>query len=83
MIIGRAAATTWLRVVKRSGPGETQIYTAYSSNDGEHWTHGGTWQHTLGGNAQIGLSAENAAGFVMNFDYIRVYRLARIDRGFK
>ena len=30
----------------------------------------------LGINAQIGLSAENAAGFVMNFDYIRVYRLA-------
>ena len=76
MIIGPAAETTWLRVVKRSGPGGTELYTAYSSNDGEHWTHGGTWEHTLGINAQIGLSAENAAGFVMNFDYIRVYRLA-------
>jgi arabinan endo-1,5-alpha-L-arabinosidase len=75
MIIGPAAETTWLRVVKRSGPGGTELYTAYSSNDGEHWTHGGTWQHNLGSSAQIGLSAENAAGFFMNFDYIRVYRL--------
>jgi len=55
MIIGPAAETTWLRVVKRSGPGGTELYTAYSSNDGEHWTHGGTWQHNLGSSAQIGL----------------------------
>jgi arabinan endo-1,5-alpha-L-arabinosidase len=75
MIIGPAAETTWLRVVKRSGPGGTELYTAYSSNDGKHWIHGGTWQHNLGSSAQIGLSAENAAGFFMNFDYIRVYRL--------
>jgi hypothetical protein len=38
--------------------------------------NGGAWQHTLGSNAQIGLSAENTASFIMNFDYIRVYRLA-------
>ncbi len=33
MIIGPATATAWLRVVERSGPGGTELYTAYSSND--------------------------------------------------
>jgi arabinan endo-1,5-alpha-L-arabinosidase len=76
-IIGPAAETTWLRVVKRTGADGIEQYSAYSSNDGEHWTRGGTWQHSLGSNAQIGISAENAAGFVMDFDYVRVYRLKR------
>jgi arabinan endo-1,5-alpha-L-arabinosidase len=77
MIVGPAAETTWLRLVKRTGGDGTELYASYSSNDGEHWTRGGTWKHNLGSSAQIGISAENAAGFVMDFDYVRVYRLKR------
>ena len=47
MIIGRAGQTTWLPAVKRTGADGIDRYTAYSSNDGEHWTRGGTWQHNL------------------------------------
>jgi arabinan endo-1,5-alpha-L-arabinosidase len=77
MIVGPAAETTWLRLVKRAGANGNELYTAYTSNDGEHWTRGGTWPHRLGRGAQIGISAENAAGFVMDFDYVRVYSLKR------
>jgi len=77
MIVGPAAATTWLRLVKRTRTDGTELYTAYTSNDDEHWMRGGTWEHNLGAGAQIGISAENAAGFTMDFDYVRVYRLKR------
>jgi len=77
MIVGPAAETTWLRIVKRTGKDGTELYTAYTSTDDEHWTRGGTWQHNLGPAAQIGISAENVAGFFMDFDYVRVYRLRR------
>jgi arabinan endo-1,5-alpha-L-arabinosidase len=77
--IGQAAPTTWLRVAKHSngngGVSGGELYTAYSSTDGEHWIRGGTWQHSLGSGAQIGISAENAAGATINFDYMRVYTL--------
>jgi arabinan endo-1,5-alpha-L-arabinosidase len=58
---------------KAQGSGE--LYTAYTSTDGQQWIRGGTWQHSLGSAAQIGISAENAAGFTINFDYVRVYTL--------
>jgi arabinan endo-1,5-alpha-L-arabinosidase len=77
--VGQAAATTWLRIAKHSnghgGVSGGELYTAYTSTDGEHWIRGGTWQHTLGSGAQIGISAENAAGATINFDYVRVYQL--------
>lgn len=65
---------TWLRIVKRQVNG-LEIYSAYSSNDGVHWVRGGAWQHNLGAGAQIGISAENAAGVTIDFDYVRVYKL--------
>ena len=34
-------------------------------------------QHRLGSGAQIGISAQNAAGATIDFDYVRVYRLKR------
>jgi arabinan endo-1,5-alpha-L-arabinosidase len=74
-VVGTAAATSWLRIVRRANGDLGELYTAYSSTDGEHWTKGGVWQHQLGSSAQIGISAENAAGFTMDFDYVRVYRL--------
>ena len=78
--VGQAAATTWLRIAKHSNlpsnaSGGGEIYTAYTSTDGEHWIRGGTWQHSLGSGAQIGISAENTPGFTVNFDYVRVYTL--------
>ncbi len=75
MEIGPAGATTWLRIVKHERNDGLELYTAYTSNDGTHWTKGGTWQHTLGSGAQIGIAAENTAGFTVDFDYVRVYRL--------
>jgi arabinan endo-1,5-alpha-L-arabinosidase len=65
---------TWLRIVKRQVNGY-EIYSAYSSNDGVHWVRGGAWQHNLGAAAQIGISAENAVGYTIDFDYVRVYKL--------
>jgi arabinan endo-1,5-alpha-L-arabinosidase len=72
--IGPAGQTTWLRIACRhTGSGE--LYTSYSSTDGKTWTKGGTWQDSLGSGAMIGISAENTAGFTMDFDYVRVYAL--------
>ena len=74
--VGTAGQTTWLRIAKHSNGDTGELYTAYTSNDGYNWTRGTTWQHQLGSGAQIGISAENAPGFTMSFDYVRVYRRA-------
>lgn len=73
--VGTAGKTTWLRIVCRHDGARGDLYSAYSSTDGIHWTRGGTWRAQLGPDAQIGIAAENAAGFTMDFDYVRVYRL--------
>lgn len=65
---------TWLRVVAEPHDWYEQ-YTAYASIDGAHWYKGSTWTHTLGANAKIGLAAQNAAGFTVEFDYVRVSRV--------
>ena len=70
--IGPPAQTTWLRIVKRSAR-DGERYTAYTSTDGYSWIRGTTWLHQLGPGAQIGLSAENAPGVTVNFDYVHVY----------
>ncbi len=75
--IGTPGQTTWLRIVKHGDADEGERYTAYTSNDGYNWTRGTTWRHQLGTSAQIGISALNAPGFTMSFDYVRVYRLDR------
>ncbi len=75
MTIGPVGVSTWLRIAKRTRLDGVELYTAYTSNDGVHWTHGGTWQHQLGANAQIGIAAQNTPGFTVDFDYVRVYRL--------
>jgi arabinan endo-1,5-alpha-L-arabinosidase len=74
-VVGQAGKTTWLRIVKHGNGNAGELYTAYSSMDGVHWAKGGTWQHALGSGAQIGISAENAAGFTVDFNYVHVYRL--------
>ncbi len=75
MTIGPVGHTTWLRIVKHERNDGLELYSAYTSNDGAHWTRGGTWQHFLGSGAQIGIAAQNIAGITVNFDYVRVYRL--------
>ena len=69
--------TTWLRIVARAGArtGE-QRYTGYSSIDGRRWVRGATWTHELA-DVQIALFAMGGVGHRADFDYVRVYRLAR------
>ncbi len=78
MVVGSPGQTTWLRIAKRKHNGKER-YTAYTSDDGERWTRGGTWDHQLGNGAQIGIAAENRVGFTMDFDYVRVYQLQKGD----
>jgi arabinan endo-1,5-alpha-L-arabinosidase len=73
---GTVGQTTWLRIACHSIGSQGALYIAYSSPDGIHWTKAGTWQHQLCSSAQIGIAADNAAGFTIDFDYVRVYRLA-------
>ncbi len=67
---------TYLRIVKRAGDNDEDLYTAYTSRDGVNWNRGGTWTHTLGADARVGLVSMGGSGFVANFDYVRVHRLA-------
>jgi arabinan endo-1,5-alpha-L-arabinosidase len=57
--------------------GDTESYTAYTSQDGRVWVRGGTWTHSLGNDAQIALASfglqDPAANFTAEFDYVRVY----------
>jgi arabinan endo-1,5-alpha-L-arabinosidase len=78
---------TYLRIVvehlhgveQREAGGDTERYTAYTSQDGETWVRGGVWTHSLG-DEQIGLVSMGATDQVVNpitaqFDYVRVYSL--------
>jgi arabinan endo-1,5-alpha-L-arabinosidase len=77
-IVGPPADWTYLRIVKRTQGGQ-ELYTAYTSIDGQHWDRGGTWTHKLGSDARIGLVSMGGSGFTAHFDYVRVYRLNHGD----
>jgi arabinan endo-1,5-alpha-L-arabinosidase len=79
---------TYLRIVverltgaeQAEAGGDTERYTAYTSQDGITWVRGGTWTHSLGDDALIGLVAMGATDQVTSditaeFDYVRVYSL--------
>jgi arabinan endo-1,5-alpha-L-arabinosidase len=79
---------TYLRIVverltgaeQREAGGDTERYTAYTSQDGVTWVRGGTWTHSLGDDALIGLVSMGATGQVTStitaeFDYVRIYSL--------
>ena len=78
---------TYLRIVverltgaeSAAAGGDTESYTAYTSQDGQTWVRGGTWTHSLGADAQIALAAfgltDPAQTFTAEFDYVRVYSL--------
>jgi arabinan endo-1,5-alpha-L-arabinosidase len=71
---GPAAETLWLRVARRI-VGQEEHFTAYSSRDGSYWSRAGTWTHSLGTGARIGLVSQAGSGFVAQFDHVRVYEL--------
>jgi arabinan endo-1,5-alpha-L-arabinosidase len=78
---------TYLRIVverlngaeRRAAGGDTEAYTAYTSQDGTTWVRGGTWTHSLGTDAQIALAffgvQPGGGEFTAEFDYVRVYSL--------
>ena len=79
-VVGPPADRTWLRVVRRGVPGstgDTERYTAYTSQDGTRWVRGGTWTHDLGDDARIGLVSMGGTGFSADFDYVEVSSLGR------
>ena len=78
---------TYLRIVvevltgaeQREAGGDTERYTAYTSQDGVTWVRGGVWTHSLG-DASIGLVSMGATDQVTQpitaeFDHVRVYSL--------
>ncbi len=73
-VVGAPGEWVYLRIVKESTK-EGELYTAYTSADGEHWVRGGTWTHELGSDASIGLVSMGGSGFNATFDYVRVYKL--------
>ena len=73
-VVGPPAAWTYLRIARRTRP-DDELYTAYTSRDGVAWVHGGTWTHTLGRDARIGLVAMGGVGYTAQFDYVRVYTI--------
>ncbi len=85
---------TYLRIVveqlrgkvRAEALGDTERYTAYTSQDGRHWVRGGAWTHSLGCDARIGLIAmgqtsETVGTFTADFDYVRVSTLRSGPRG--
>jgi arabinan endo-1,5-alpha-L-arabinosidase len=82
-----AEERTYLRIVverltgaeRKAAGGDTESYTAYTSQDGQAWVRGGTWTHSLGPDAQIALAAfglqDPAQDYTAEFDYVRVYTL--------
>jgi arabinan endo-1,5-alpha-L-arabinosidase len=74
-VVGTPGATTWLRLdVHREGGLER--YTAYSSQDGRTWVGGGTWTHSLGAGARLGLVAMGGPGWHATFIRVAVSSLS-------
>ncbi len=74
-VIGPPADWTYLRIAVKHAHNQ-ELYTGYTSRDGQTWVRGGTWTHQLGGRARIGLVSMGGSGFTALFDYVRVYRLS-------
>jgi arabinan endo-1,5-alpha-L-arabinosidase len=84
---------TYLRIVvehlsgaeQREAGGDTERYTAYTSQDGTTWVRGGVWTHSLS-DEQIGLVSMAATDQVVDpitaeFDYVRISSLKGGRRG--
>jgi arabinan endo-1,5-alpha-L-arabinosidase len=65
---------TWLRLdVRREG--ESERWTAWSSQDGRDWVGGGTWTHRLGPAVRLGLVAMGGGGRAVTFGPLTVSAL--------
>lgn len=73
-VVGPVGRWTYLRILRHT-VGRQVAYTAYTSLDGRHWDHGGTWTHDLGSHARIGLISMGGSGFTSSFAYLRVLRI--------
>jgi arabinan endo-1,5-alpha-L-arabinosidase len=69
-VAGPVGEWTYLRIVHTG----TDLYTAYTSPDGRHWDHGGTWTASLDA-PRIGLISMGGAGFTSRFAYVHVTTL--------
>ena len=78
-VVGPPGEWTDLRVVRRSEGGQ-EYYTPYTRQDGGKWVRGGTYTHTLGEGAQLGLIAMGGEGFTATFEYVRVSKLKPGDK---
>ena len=74
-VVGPVGTWTYLRIVHERRHG-IDSYTAYTSLDGQHWEHGGTWDHNLGTSPRIGLVSMGGTGFISRFDYVNVAALS-------
>ncbi|NIY63118.1 arabinan endo-1 5-alpha-L-arabinosidase [Streptomyces malaysiensis] len=52
---------------------ETEVRAA-TSTDGVRWTHTGVWTLPTVSRLRIGRVAQNTAGAIARFDYVRTYR---------
>jgi arabinan endo-1,5-alpha-L-arabinosidase len=75
-VVGPVGDWTYLRIVRKLRGG-TDTYTAYTSLDGRHWDHGGTWTHDLGSQPKIGLISMGGSGFTSSFAYVHVAALRK------
>ncbi len=66
---------TWLAIIVDEREGEEDIFTPYTSRDGENWDRGGAWTHELGEDERIGLVSMGGTGYETTFDYLRVYEV--------
>jgi arabinan endo-1,5-alpha-L-arabinosidase len=78
-VLGTPGESTWLRLDVRRAAGEER-YTAWSSRDGRNWVRGGTWTHTLGAGARLGLVAMGGTGYHATFARVTVSSLAPAER---
>jgi arabinan endo-1,5-alpha-L-arabinosidase len=74
-VVGPVGRWTYLRITRHRGH-NVDRYSAYTSRDGRHWDHGGTWDADLGATPRIGLVSMGGTGFQSSFAYVRVSKLA-------
>lgn len=74
--VGTPAATTWLRLIKRTNATTGEVtFRGASSTDGRHWTLSGVWTFPRGSDPRIGLVSLGGAtpAVTAKFDYVRFY----------
>jgi arabinan endo-1,5-alpha-L-arabinosidase len=69
-VAGPVGQWTYLRIVHTG----VDRYTAYTSVDGRHWDHGGTWTASLT-SPRVGLISMGGSGFTSRFAYVHVSAL--------